>query len=134
MNDKIYVVYNEDAMLYDNYDWSETTYNVLDNYFTDENQAELYADYLNMTTNGNCHVKEVFNGDHIDCKSLVEECKSLVEEYKKRQIEKKLIRERNNRANDVDRYVFYKSIVDGKNLIEFKKYVDYIEDGMIDKY
>lgn len=132
MNDKIYVVYNEDAMLYDNYDWSETTYDVLDNYFTDENQAELYADYLNMTTNGNCHVKEVFNGDHIDCKSLVEE-------YKKRQIEKKLIRERNNRANDVDRYAFYKSLVDGsdyvKNLIEFnKKYVDYIEDGMIDKY
>lgn len=132
MNDKIYVVYSEDAMFYDDYDWSETTYSVLDNYFTDENQAELYADYLNMTTNGTCHVKEVFNGDHIDCKSLVEE-------YEKRQIEERLIRERNNRADDVSKFALYKSRVDGsdyaKNLIEFnKKYKDYIEDDVTDKH
>lgn len=126
MNDKLYVVYNTSEVFVD-YDWSETVYDVMDKYFTDEDQAELCADYLNMSAHGDYSVKEVTNGDSIDYESLIEECK-------KRQKEKGLARAKKNRANNVDNLALYKSRVDGsdygKNLKEFKeKYADYIENG-----
>lgn len=58
MNDNLYVVYNENEVFIDD-DWSETVYDVMDKYFTDEDQAELCADYLSMSTNGSYFVKEV---------------------------------------------------------------------------
>lgn len=126
MNDKLYVVYNENKVFIDD-DWSEQVYDVMDKYFTDEDQAELCADYLSMFTNSSYFVKEVTNGNDINYESLIEECK-------KRQRERELARKKKNRAYNVDNLALYKSRVDGsdygKNLKEFKeKYADYIENG-----
>ena len=125
MNDKLYVVYNNTEVWID--DWSEQAYDVMDKYFTDEDQAELCADYLNMSTNGSYFVKEVTNGNDIDYESLIEECE-------KRQREKELAREKKNREYNIDNLALFKSRVDGsdygENLKEFKEqYADYIENG-----
>lgn len=126
MTDKLYVVYNNTEVWVDD-DWSEQAYDVMDKYFTDEDQAELCADYLNMSTHGTYFVKEVTNGNDIDYESLIEE-------YEKREKEKELARKKKNRAYNVDSFALYKSRVDGsdygENLKEFKeKYADYIENG-----
>lgn len=126
MTDKLYVVYHSDEVWIDN-DWSDTVYEMMDKYFTDEDQAELCVEYLDMTDCGSFFVQEVTNGDDIDYKSLIEELNRKQKEESDR-------RARKNRAQEVDNYALYKSRIEGCSygelLGEFKtKYADYINNG-----
>ena len=126
MTDKLYIVYCEDGT-WNKYDDYETHYDVTDKYFTSEEKAEQYADYLEMASYGSFYVQEVTNGDDIDVKPLIEE-------VKKKELEEEIRRAKKIRHDNVDCYALYKSRVDGSsygdNLREFKKkYADYIENG-----
>ena len=126
MTDKFYVVYHSDEVWVDN-DWSYVMYEMMDKYFTDEDQAELCADYLGMIGSGDFFVQEVTSGDDIDYRPLIEE-------VKKKEREERMRRAKKVRSDNVECYALYKSRIDGSdfgdNLREFKnKYADYIENG-----
>jgi hypothetical protein len=124
-NDTIYIVYSQDESHFD--DWSENTYQLKEHWFTDEEQAELCAEYLNMSdsTFGYFSVAEVTNGDDIDYKSLIKE-----EERKEK--ERQLLLARNLREKNVENLAAFQSRIlggdYGETLKELKeKYADYIE-------
>ena len=110
MVDKLYVVYSSEEVWYDD-DWSETVYKLENKYFTDEDQAELCADYLDMVNHGNYDVQEVTNGDGIDFKTLIEEHK-----------EKMRIKEEANRLKaerqKLSNYALEKSRIEGGDWME----------------
>ena len=124
-NDKIYVVFSQDSYTIDN--WYEDNYHLEEHWFTDEEQAELCAEYLSMLPdNTGCFlVGEVTNGDDIDYRTLIEE-------EERKQKEREILREKELRFRNVDNYALFKSRVEGRSygetLKEFKeKYADYIE-------
>lgn len=124
-SNNIYVVFSYTESFID--DWSENTYQLEEHWFTNEEQAELCAEYLNMSDNrtGYFVVGEVANGDNIDYKSLIEE-------EERKQKEREASREKEIRFRNVDNYALFKSRVEGRSygetLKEFKeKYADYIE-------
>ena len=110
MTDKLYVVYSSEEVWYDD-DWSETVYKLENKYFTDEDQAELCADYLDMINYGNCYVQEVTNGDDIDFKTLIEDHK---EKMRIKEINDKLKVERQKLSN----YALEKSRIEGGDWLE----------------
>ena len=123
-NDKIYVVYSQNGHIVDG--WSDETYHLEQHWFTSEEQAELCAEYLNMSDNctGYFFVSEVTNGDSIDYKALIEE-------EERKQKERQALRAKEGRYNNVDLYALHKSRVEGcsyaETLKELKeKYADYI--------
>lgn len=125
MNNTIYVVYSQSESCFDG--WSENAYQLEEHWFTSEEQAELCAEYLNMSDNtiGYFFVEEVTNGDSIDYKTLIEE-------EERKQKEREALREKELRFRNVDNYALFKSRVEGcgygETLKEFKeKYADYIE-------
>lgn len=125
MNDTIYVVYSQSESCFDG--WSENAYQLEKHWFTNEEQAELCAEYLNMSDDctGYFFVAEITNGDDIDYKALIEE-------EERKQKEREVLREKELRFRNVDNYALFKSRVEGcgygETLKEFKeKYADYIE-------
>lgn len=126
-NDTIYVVYSQsESSIIDC--WSEDAYHLEEHWFTNEEQAELCAEYLNMSDNrtGYFLVDEVANGDNIDYKSLIEK-----EERKQKEMQ--ALRAKESRYNNVDNYALYKSRIEGCNyydtLKEFKEKYAYYIDG-----
>ena len=124
-SNNIYVVFSYTESSID--DWSENTYQLEERWFTNEEQAELCAEYLNMSDNctGYFVVGEVTNGDNIDYRTLIEE-------EERKQKEREARREKELRFRNVDNYALFKSRVEGRSygetLKEFKeKYADYIE-------
>ena len=112
MPEKLYVIYNDDNEMWIDPDYSESTYEMMDKYFTDEDQAELCAEYLEMTVrSGDFFVREVTNGDNIDYKSLIEEQKKKM---RIREEARKLESERRRLNN----YALEKSRIEGGNWIE----------------
>ena len=130
MNDKIYVVYNQ----YETYpyedDYAETTYNLFDRYFTSEDKANDYAEYLfdyEDRFGGEYFATEVICGDDIDVAPLIEAAKQ-------RRLEREIQGERMRRINEVENLALYHSRVTGSdygdNLRKFKEeYADYIHNG-----
>lgn len=124
MTDTIYVVFSHSEYSIDG--WSEDAYQLEEYWFTNEEQAELCAEYLNMSDNttGNFLVGEVTNGDNIDYKALIEE-------EEQRQKERQALRAKEGRYRNVDNYALYKSRIEGCDYIETlnefrEKYADYI--------
>ena len=124
-NNNIYVVFSYTESSING--WSDETCQLEEHWFTSEEQAELCAEYLNMSDNctGYFLVGEVTNGDSIDYKALIEE-------EERKQKERQAFRAKEGRYNNVDNYALYKSRIEGCNygetLKEFKeKYADYIE-------
>lgn len=124
-NNKIYIVYSQNESYFDS--WPENAYQLEEHWFTNEEQAELCAKYLNM--NDDCHgyffVAEITNGDSIDYKSLIKE-----EERKEK--ERQLLLARNLRERNVENLATFQSMILGgdysETLKELKeKYADYIE-------
>ena len=125
INDTIYVVYSQSESCFDG--WPENAYQLEEHWFTSEEQAELCAEYLNMSDNttGYFFVEEVNNGDSIDYKALIEE-----EERKEK--ERQLLLARNLREKNVENLATFQSRIlggdYGETLKELKeKYADYIE-------
>lgn len=124
-NDTIYVVYSQsESSIIDG--WSEDACQLEEHWFTNEEQAELCAEYLNMSDNrtGYFLVDEVTNGDSIDYKSLIED-------EKRKQMEREARREKEIRFRNVDNYALFKSRVEGSSYVETleefrEKYADYI--------
>lgn len=110
MVDKLYVVYSSEEVWYDD-DWSETVYKLENKYFTDEDQAELCADYLEMVNHESYYVQEVTNGDNIDFKTLIEEHE---EKMRIREINDRLKAERQKLSN----YALEKSRIEGGDWME----------------
>lgn len=124
-SNNIYVVFSYTESFID--DWSENTYQLEERWFTNEEQAELCAEYLNMSDNctGCFVVGEVTNGDNIDYRTLIEE-------EERKQKEREAHREKEIRFRNVDNYALFKSRVEGSSygetLKEFKeKYANYID-------
>lgn len=126
INDKIYVVYSQtkssilDTLV-------EDVFHLEEYWFTNEDQAWLCADYLNMSDNytGYFSVAEITNGDDIDYKALIEE-------EKRKQKTREALRAKEARFRDVDNYALYKSRVEGLNYYDAlkelrEKYADYVE-------
>lgn len=124
INDKIYVVFADSEVWCD--DFKENVFDLGDLWFTNEDQAERCAEYMNMITIGGYYsVEEVNNGDSIDYKALIEE-------EERKQKEREANREKEIRFRNVDNYALFKSRVEGcgygETLKELKKkYADYIE-------
>lgn len=121
----IYIVYSQNESHFD--DLAENTYQLKEHWFTNEEQAELCAEYLNMSgdTFGYFSVAEVTNGDRIDYKSLIKE-------EERKQKEREIRREKEIRLKNVDNYALLKSRVEGLNYYDTvkelrEKYLDYIE-------
>lgn len=125
-NDTIYVVYSQsESSIIDG--WSEDAYHLEEHWFTNEEQAELCAEYLNMSDNrtGYFLVDEVANGDNIDYKSLIEK-------EERKQEEKQLLLARNLREKNVENLAAFQSRILGGDYSETlkelkKKHADYIE-------
>lgn len=128
MDGKLYVVYSQSDYYYDDYsDAKEKIYNVVGKYFTNRDNAEEYAEYLDMTGTGDYFVDEVECGDDIDVSLLIFELKEA-------QRVKELANKKKNRAREVENLALYHSNVTGsnygENLAKFKEmYADYIENG-----
>ena len=130
MNDKIYVVYNKyETYPYDD-DYVETAYDLCDRYFTSEDKANDYADYLCDYENrfsGEYFVEEIVCGDDIDVAFLIEAAKQRI-------LEKEIQGEIKRRIYEVENFALYHSRVTGSdygdNLRKFKEeYADYIQNG-----
>lgn len=121
----IYIVYSQDESHFD--DWSENRYQLKEHWFTNEEQAELCAEYLNMSSDtfGYFSVAEVTNGDRIDYKSLIKE-------EERKQEERDLLLARNLREKNVENLAAFQSRILGSDYSETlkelkKKHADYIE-------
>lgn len=110
MTDKLYVVYHSEEVWIDD-DWADAVYELENKYFTDEDQAELCAEYLDMIGDGGYLVQEVTNGDNIDYNALIEDYK---EKMRIKEINDRLKAERQKLSN----YALEKSRIEGGDWME----------------
>ena len=128
MKNKLYVVYMQSDYYYDDYsDSKETMYSVVDKYFTNGDNAEEYAEYLNMTGTGNYFVDEVDCGDDIDVSLLIFELKEA-------QRVKELAKKKEIRAREIESMALYQSRITGEDYIEVldrlrEQHMDYVLNG-----
>lgn len=124
-NTTIYIVYSQDESYFNGL--AENTYQLEEHWFTSEEQAELCAEYLNMSDDctGYFFVTEITNGDCVDYKSLIKE-------EERKQEERQLLLARNLREKNVENLAAFQSRIlggdYGETLKELrKKHADYIE-------
>lgn len=128
MDGKFYVVYRQSEYYIDDYiDQTDTEYSVVQKYFTNEDSAEEYAEYLNMADGDRYFVEEVECGDDIDVSLLIFELKEA-------QRVKELAREKESRAREVENMALYQSRITGEDYIDLlhklrEQYMDYVLNG-----
>lgn len=110
MNDVIYFVYSIDYGFLDEYDRENIS--LTDKYFTNEEQAEMYMDYLELKGHCECYnIAELECGDDDDYTELIKE------EEERIRIEQEERKKKNKRI-ELENYAVSKSRIEGGNWVE----------------
>ena len=110
---KIYFVYSVYHDFFD--DYADESINLTDKYFTDRNQAEMYAEYLEMKDYSETYqVAELECGDGVDYAKLIE----AEEERIRIETQEKA---KKNRRREFEDYAILKAKIEGGNWTEIYK-------------
>lgn len=110
MSNIIYLVYSTEYYPVGEYD-IETT-NLTDKYFTNENQAEMYMDYLELK--GHC---ESYNIAELECGDDDDYIELIKKEEERIRIEQEE-RAAKNKIKELENYAISKSRIEGGNWVE----------------
>jgi hypothetical protein len=110
MSDTVYFVYSIDYDFFS--DYGRETINLTDKYFTNEKQAEMYMDYLDLT--GKCEsydIVELECGDDDDYAELIKEEEERIRIEQEERVAK-------NKRKELENYALLKSRIEGGNWTE----------------
>ena len=117
MNNKVYFVYSIDYDFFDDYD--RENINLTDKYFTDKNQAEMYAEYLDMK--GYC---ETYQIAELECGDNDDYAKLIKDEEERIRIEAEETAKK-NKKREFENYAILKAKIEGGDWIEiYNKLLD----------
>lgn len=110
MNDTIYVVCGVDYFGFD--DYTNKTIRLTDRYFTNEEQAEMYMEYLELkNSHEDYNMAELKCGDDDDYAELIKEEKERIRIKQEKEKTKK-------QRDEIRNYALSKSRIEGGNLVD----------------
>ena len=115
--DKIYFVYSIDYDFFDDYD--RETIKLTYKYFTNKNQAEMYAEYLDMKSH--C---ETYQIAELECGDCIDYAKLIKDEEERIRIEAQETAKK-NKKREFQNYAILKEKIEGGDWIEiYNKLLD----------